>query len=195
MGLKGFFRLLREHEIIRRYIIINSFDGALTIFGIILANFIANTSNPSLVILPSIGAAIAMCVSGVWGAYAAEAAEVKKKFKELEKHLLVKLGGSKQYTKSKKITFLVGLVDGFSPLITSFVIIAPFFLSSTGKIGIAAAYHLSLIIVVIILFLLGVFLGRIAGENIVRNGLKMLFAGVIIAFIFYILHMFGILVS
>lgn len=195
MGLKGFFRLLREHEIIRRYIIINSFDGALTIFGIILANFIANSTNSSLIILPSIGAAIAMCVSGLWGAYAAEAAEVKKRFMELEKHLLVKLGGSKQYAKSKKITFLVGLVDGFSPLITSFVIIAPFFLSSTGRIGIAAAYYLSLIIVLIILFLLGVFLGRIAGENIVRNGLKMLFAGVIITLIFYILHVFGVLIS
>ncbi len=192
MGVKDFFRLLREHEIIRRYIIINSFDGALTVFGIILANFIANTTNPSLVVLPSIGAAIAMCVSGVWGAYATESAEVKKKFGELEKHLLVKLGGSKQYARSKKITFLVGLVDGFSPLITSFVIITPFFLSSAGKIGIVSAYYLSLAVIIIILFLLGVFLGRIASENIVKNGLKMLFAGIIIAFIFYILYLFNI---
>jgi predicted membrane protein (TIGR00267 family) len=191
--LKDVFNVIKEHEIIRRYMIINSFDGALTIFGILMASYIVGIQNPSLIILPSIGAAIAMCVSGMWGAYAAEAAEVKKKVKELEKHMLRQLRTSKKYLESQKINFLVGLVDGLSPLITSMIIIIPFFFANAGAIGVMQAYYTSMVLIAVVLFLLGMFLGKIAKENLYKNGFKMLFAGVIIAVIFYVLALFNIL--
>lgn len=193
MNLKQVFSIIKEHEIIRRYVVINSFDGALTIFGIILVNYVAGIMNPSMIILPSIGAAIAMCVSGMWGAYAAESAEVTKKMKVLEKHMLRKLHTSKRVLEDKKINFLVGIVDGFSPLITSFIIIIPFFLAKAQIILMVHAYYAAMAIIAAFLFILGVFLGKIAKENIYKNGLKMLFAGAIIAFIFYLLSFFGIL--
>ena len=84
MNLLEKFDFLYKNEIIRRYIVINSFDGALTILGIILAEFFAGVKDPRLVILPSVGAAIAMCVSGMWGAYAAESSEVAKKERSLK---------------------------------------------------------------------------------------------------------------
>lgn len=192
-SLKDILNVIKEHEIIRRYMVINSFDGSLTIFGILMASFIAGIRNPSLIILPSIGAAIAMCVSGIWGAYAAESAEVKKKFLELEKHMLTKLHSSKRYAESKKMNFLVGLVDGFSPLITAMIIITPFFFANAGIISIIQAYYYSIAFIAVILFLLGMFLGKIAKENIYKNGLKMLLAGVIIAAIFYILVLFHVI--
>ena len=82
------FRILVEHEIVRRYVIINSFDGALTILGIIFAEFFTRIDDPRMVILPGLGAAVAMCVSGIWGAYSAERAEVKRSIRELEVHMM-----------------------------------------------------------------------------------------------------------
>ncbi|MBW3002245.1 VIT1/CCC1 transporter family protein [Candidatus Woesearchaeota archaeon] len=192
-NLKDVLNIVKEHEIIRRYMIINSFDGALTIFGILMASFIAGIRNPSLIILPSIGAAIAMCVSGIWGAYAAESAEVKKKFKELEKHLLTKLHMSKRYAESQKINLLVGLVDGISPLITSMIIILPFFFANAGLLGVMQAYYYSIALITVVLFLLGMFLGKVAKENMYKNGFKMLFAGILIAVVFYVLVLLHIL--
>ncbi|MCG2782165.1 MAG: hypothetical protein L6243_01090 [Candidatus Altiarchaeales archaeon] len=193
MGLSDFLVILRENEIIRRYITINSFDGALTIFGIVLANFVVGIKNPSFIILPSVGATIAMGISGMWGAYAAESAEVKKSLGELEKHLLRELEGTKRYRKGKRISFLVAVVDGLSPMTASILIIAPFILASLGILGIALAYYISFLVVAILLFILGMFLGKIAEENVIKNGFKMLLAGIVISIIFYTMSLFGAL--
>jgi predicted membrane protein (TIGR00267 family) len=193
MGLSDFLVILKESEIIRRYITINSFDGALTIFGIVFASFVAGIQNPSLIILPSMGATIAMGISGMWGAYAAESAEVKKSLNELEKHLLRDLNGTRRYRKGKITSFLVAVVDGLSPMVAALLIIMPFVMTSFGIIGITLAYYISFLIVALLLFSLGMFLGRIAKESVLKNGLKMLLAGVAISIIFYILSLFGAL--
>ncbi|MBD3304505.1 hypothetical protein GF343_05135 [Candidatus Woesearchaeota archaeon] len=192
-NLKDIFNVIKEHEIIRRYMIINSFDGALTILGILMASFIAGIRSPALVILPSVGAAVALCVSGVWSAYAAEAAEVKKKMKELEKHMLRPLHATKKSRENILITLLAGLVNGFSPFIIAFVIIIPFFLANAGTISVMHAYYSSIVLIAVVLFLLGIFLGKIAKENLYKNGFKMLLAGVAIAVVFYLLALFGLI--
>ena len=66
MNLTKKLKLLYSHEIVRRYVVSNSFDGALTMLGIIIANFFAGTMDPHLIVLPGVGAAIALGISGVW---------------------------------------------------------------------------------------------------------------------------------
>lgn len=193
MGLSDFLVILRENEIIRRYVTINSFDGALTIFGIILANFVAGIQNPLLIILPGIGAIIALGVSGVWSAYAAESAEIKKSLNELEKHLLRELDGTRRHRNAQRTTFLVALVNGLSPFMAALSIMVPFFLAYFNILEITQAYYVSFILVALLLFLLGIFLGKIANENVIKNGFKMLLAGVAISIIFYIMSLFGVL--
>lgn len=193
MGLSDFLVILKESEIIRRYITINSFDGTLTMFGIVFASFVAGIQNPSFIILPGIGATIAMGVSGMWGAYAAESAEIKKSLNELEKHLLQELDGTGHYRRGKRTSILVAVVDGLSPMIAALLIIMPFFLASFSVLEITLAYYISFLIVALLLFLLGMFLGRIAKESVLENGLRMLLAGVAISIIFYMLSRFGAL--
>jgi len=193
MGFNDFFIILKENEIIRRYITINSFDGALTIFGIVLANFVAGSQNPILIVLPSIGATIALGVSGVWSAYAAESAEIKKSIKELERHLLRDLEGTRRHRRAQRTTFLVALVNGLSPSTSAILIIIPFILTYFNVLEITIAYYASFVIVALLLFLLGVFLGRIAKENVLVNGIKMLLAGIVISLIFYTLSLVGAL--
>ena len=187
--IKRFNKILRENEIIRRYIVINSFDGALTVLGIILAEFVAGISNSQLIILPSLGAGIAMCISGIWGAYVAEVAEVKRSLENLEKHLMRDLNGTKLQEKMEKTTFLVAIVDGLSPLIVVLIIVSPFFL----PFGITASYYSSFIVSAVILFFLGSFVGSVARESRILYGIKMLAAGVVIGLLFYILAISGLL--
>ncbi len=193
MSLNDFLVILRENDIIRRYITINSFDGVLTIFGIVLANFVVGIQDPSFIILPSIGATIAMGVSGMWGAYAAESAEVKKSLSDLGRHLLRDLNGTRRYRRGKRTSFMVAVVDGLSPMTASFLILIPFILVSFNLLEIITAYYISFLIVAGLLFLLGIFLGRISKENVIENGFRMLLAGAVIGVIFYIMSLFGAL--
>ena len=191
--IRDYFKILVEHEIVRRYIIINSFDGALTILGIILAVFVGGVQDPRLVVLPSVGASIAMCVSGIWGSYAAERVEIKKKIRIIEAHLMKDLSGTEFSKKREKMAWIIGLVDGIIPLILAFILIAPFFFVIAGSISISTAYYISLILIAINLFGLGAFAGRTANESMLKQGLMMIFAGLIIGLIFMLLAWLGVL--
>ena len=184
-------KLLYQHKIIRRYIVTNAFDGALTILGILLAVFFAGIKDPRLIILPGIGSAIALGVSGVWGAYAAETSENANKIKKLEKHLLVKLGKSNLRKKEKKMAYFISFINGAIPLTVSFLILSPFFITMFNVFSVDVGYLLAIIIAAVILFCLGVFTGFTAKESRIKNGFKMLLAGVVVGVIFFILARLG----
>jgi predicted membrane protein (TIGR00267 family) len=192
-GFRNLLGILVEHEIVRRYILINSFDGALTILGIVLAEFFSGIDEPTLIILPSVGAAVAMCISGVWGAYSAERAEVKKSIRTMEAHLMKDLSDTAFSRKREKMAVIIGFVDGMSPLLVSLVIIIPFFLANAGMIGMAHAYYISLAVVTAVLFMLGAMAGKIAKESMVGQGIVMLLAGIVIGLIFLLLNFAGLL--
>ena len=59
--------------------------------------------------------------------------------------------------------------------------------SYIGSFSINFAIHLSVAVALSIMFLLGVFLGKISSRNMFFHGAKTLFAGLIITFIFLML--------
>ena len=191
--IRNYLKVLVEHEIVRRYIIINSFDGALTILGIIMAVFIGGFHDPKLIILPSVGARISMCVSGIWGSYAAERAEIRKKIRQMETHLMHDLTGTEFSRKREEMAWIIGVVDGTIPLILAIILILPFFFVVPGMITISVAYYISLSLIGLNLFVIGLFAGKIAQENMFKQGFIMLLAGVMIGIIFYLLALTGIL--
>ena len=188
-----FVTRLLHNEIVRRYVVMNSFDGALTMLGIILANFFAGTTNAQLVLLPSIGAAIALCISGVWGAYTAELSEVKRSIKELEQHMMRKMHNTHYARKERIMAYTIAIVNGLVPLFVAFILITPFFFVKTGILTTARAYYWSLGAVMAALFGFGMFAGKTAKENLYLHGVKMLFAGVVISAIFYLLTLVGLI--
>jgi predicted membrane protein (TIGR00267 family) len=188
----GFVKKVFKNEIVRRYIVMNSFDGALTILGIVLACYFASIRDPGHVILPSLGAAIAMCVSGIWGAYAAELAELKHSMKKLEQHMLRKMDRTNRMRKEKAMVYAIAVVDGASPFIVSILIIVPFFLVSAGILSIMSAYYTSIGLVISTLFILGAFTGRTAKENVFVHGFKMLLAGLVVGVLFYLMTLIGL---
>jgi len=188
-----FVTRLLHNEIVRRYVVMNSFDGALTMLGIILANFFAGTTNAQLVLLPSIGAAIALCISGVWGAYTAELSEVKRSIKELEQHMMRKMHNTHYARKERIMAYTIAIVNGLVPLFVAFILITPFFFVKTGILTTARAYYWSLGAVMAALFGFGMFAGKTAKENLYLHAVKMLFAGVVISAIFYLLTLVGLI--
>ncbi|MFC2162220.1 VIT1/CCC1 transporter family protein [Candidatus Altiarchaeota archaeon] len=173
-------RVIREEDIARRYFVMNSFDGTLTALGIILALYLAQISSSRIIIISCMGAAIAMGVSGFWGAYSAEYAERRQKFLELERHMMKDLDGTNVERSMMLKTIVISLVCGVSSILASVTIIIPFVFSHSKLLDIQQAYMISIMIVACILAGMGIFVGSIARENILVSALKMLSAGIIV---------------
>ena len=79
-----YLHVTKASGIARRYFVMNGFDGAMTVFGIVLGSWIAGVSKPNIIILAGLGACLAMGISGFSGAYMAEKAERERHLKEME---------------------------------------------------------------------------------------------------------------
>ena len=87
--LKEYNRIANISEIARRYFVMNSFEGILTILGILIGTYFAKVQDPRFVISTGIAASIAMAVSGIWGTSLTEEAERTKKMKEFLRFMIL----------------------------------------------------------------------------------------------------------
>jgi len=174
-------------DIARRYFVKNGMDGSMTVLGIILGSWAARVENPYIIVMAGLGACLAMGVSGLFGAYITEKAERKKIIKDLEESILSDLEGSLQQNASEFVPTLAALVDGLSPTLTAMISLIPFIMSMVKIISIWDSYVASIILTFGTLFALGLYLGRIARERMWLYGLQMVAAGVVIAFVVYVL--------
>lgn len=162
----------------------NGFDGSMTMLGIVVGAWIAGVSNPWGIVAPGLGACLAMGVSGLFGAYITERAERERSLKELEESMLTDLNDSIHGDASNFVSVFAALVDGLSPALTAVVSLFPFMLSMTGILFIRDAYVLSLSFTLVVLFSLGLYLGRTAKVNLWRcllYGVGMVIAGFLVA--------------
>ncbi len=157
-------------KIARRYLVMNAFDGVLTILGVIVGTFSANGfAHPDVVLSAGFGASLAMGVSGAMGTYLTERSERLRENGSGEDEL--------NGDVDEESLFLA-LVDGLSPALATLIAIIPFILAIRYLISVELAFISSIIITAGELFGLGAFLGKIAGRNIVFHGLVTLIAGI-----------------
>ena len=185
--IRRYIKISEVAPISRRYFIMNAFDGATTILGIVIGAYVAEITNESWVIWSGFGVSLAMGLSGFVGAYMTEEAEREVKLNALEKSMLTELKDSVVGKASRFASLWAGIVDGVSPALTALVCLTPFFLSSHGLFAINFAILLSVAIALTTMFLLGVFLGKISNRNMLFHGAKMLFVGLTITLIFLVL--------
>ncbi len=172
-------RISHSRGIVRRYFVVNGFDGALTMLGVILGFVTTDRVPLSVVIGACLGAAIALGVSGVSSAYLSEKAERQRALSELEEAMARSLQSSAHAQAARWIPLLVALVNGSAPLLISLMIIAPLWLASAGIPLPLEALHAALLVALVIIFLLGVFLGRVAGNSLWRSGLQTLLVALV----------------
>lgn len=180
MDIRAWRRRIREYDeitnvgpIIRRYFVIGAFDGALTVLGIIIAASAvgAGEQHKSLILSASIGASIALSVSSAVGAYEAERVEKKLDIRTLERALLARI--SEEHQEAFRFAaILSALVHGVAPLFAALLPALPFVFLDVESATVAAIF-----ITLVILFLLGAYLGNLIRERLVFTGLRFVAAG------------------
>jgi len=187
--------------IARRKFFNNAFDGALTCAGIVSGIFIIFLAEPFTfeakdVLITGFATALAIGISGLWGAFLSEEAERKKKVLDMKKEMAIveeeaenpELKNSKNTYKKKKkprtlidraekyATIVASLVDGGAPVLGSSLPLIPFFF------GVSLSFMhfiFSYIILAGLLIYLGIFLGQISGGGRLRYALHLITAGVV----------------
>jgi len=173
--------------IARRYFIKNGFDGSMTVLGIVVGSWIVGVAEPEIIVTAGLGACLAMGVSGLFGAYMTEKAERKKNLKTVEAAMLTDLSNSILSDASDFVSLYAAFIDGASPMLTAVISLIPFILALTGKLIIWNAYVVSFILTLATLFSLGLYLGKIAKENMLLYGAQTVAAGILIVAIVILL--------
>jgi len=173
--------------IARRYFIKNGFDGSMTVLGIIVGSWIVGVTEPEIIVSAGSAACLAMGVSGLFGAYMTEKAERKSHLKTVEAAMLTDLSNSVLSDASDFVSLYAAFIDGASPMLTAVISLIPFILTLTGTFIIWDAYVVSSILALSTLFSLGLYLGRIAKENILLYGIQTVAAGLLIVAIVLLL--------
>lgn len=181
------FSIGRAHGIARRYFIVNGFDGALTMLGLIMGFYVSEQVHQPVVLNACLGAAIALGMSGITSAYISEAAEKKKELHELEEAMVKDLGDSAYGQATRLLPFIIALVNGLAPLIISLIIILPLWSTRFALLIPLAPLETALMMALVVLFLLGVFLGRISETFWLWAGLRTLLVAAVTAGIIFLL--------
>ncbi|MBD3204832.1 hypothetical protein GF319_00640 [Candidatus Bathyarchaeota archaeon] len=177
-----YIRVTGAHKIIRRYFAMNAFDGAMTSLGVVIGAYISNISDPRSIIGVIITSGIAMMVSGFSGTYMTESAERTHSLNELEDAMLIDLQDTIYGRASKFVTIFAAFVDGSAPFLASIPSVIPFALVPT-LLYYRTAYIISMGASLFTLFILGIYLGKVSGENIWVSGVKMVVSGIAVALI------------
>jgi len=187
--------------IARRKFFNNAFDGALTCAGIVSGIFIIFLAEPFTfeakdVLITGFATALAIGISGLWGAFLSEEAERKKKVSDMKKDMAIveeeaenpELNNKKNKNRKNKkprtlleraenyATIVASLVDGGAPVLGSSLPLIPFFFgASLNWIHFIFSYT----ILAGLLIYLGIFLGQISGGGRLRYALHLITAGVV----------------
>lgn len=174
---RHYLRLSGVASISRRYFVMNSYDGAMTMLGVILGAYASGVSDPRFVIGAGLGASFAMGVSGLSGAFETERAERMRRLRGLRRAMLTDMRRSFHLKASLAASVWAAAVDGVSPALGASVPMVPYVLALVGVLSVQTALQVSVALILVLLFSLGAFLGRVSRGNVIFGGLRLLLVG------------------
>ncbi len=179
--------ILDARSIARRMFVTNSIDGLLSSIGVVLGAYVAGARNPLAYIGAVAGAAFSMgFFSGIIGTYLSERAERLRELHHTERVLLHGLRGSIYERAAKLVPVYVALWSGTGAILLPLVMLAPFYIAiavGSSTVGPEVVYA-STGIGLLELFILGCYLGKIAGESPLLSGLRMACLGLLATLVF-----------
>lgn len=180
-------RISRSTGIVRRYFVVNGFDGALSTLGLVMGFYVGDFSDTAVMFSACFGAAVALGVSGISSAYISETAEMKKSLAELQTSMVTDLSGSPHVKAVRIVPFIIALVNGLSPFCIALLIVSPLWLPSAW---LPPSLHLlegCIALAFAAIFLLGIFLGKVSGNVWFWSGIKaVLIAGATVGLILWL---------
>ncbi len=173
--ISKYAEMLEAKSIARRMFVTNSFDGLLSSLGIVLGAYIAGLSDPWAYVGTVVGASFSMGVfSGIIATYFSERAERLRELRMLERQVLHKLSGSIYEKAARVVPVYVALWSGLGVVLLPAMAVAPFILLPLiGVSAVGVMVYSSVALILLEIFLLGVYLGKVAGENPLRSGLRL----------------------
>ena len=184
--LKLLLTISRTSDIARRYFVVNGFDGALTMLGMIIGFMLSASSDLTVIVNACLGAAIALGMSGLSSAYVSEVAERKRALAKLEEAMIADLHETAHGDAARWVPLWIAMVNGSAPLFISLLILLPLLLSNAGLLLPLSPLYAAIVIALILIFLLGVLLGQIAGISLLRSGVQTMLVAVITAALIYL---------
>ena len=170
--LRFFLQITRAQGIVRRYFVTNGFDGALAMLGLLMGFYLSGGAALSVVLSACLGAAIALGMSGLSSAYMSESAERKRAIQALEHAMVADLGESAHGVAARYVPVVIALVNGVSPLVIALIIIAPLWLGLHRMWLWFGVIESAIAIAFGVIFLLGVFLGKVSGTFWLWSGIR-----------------------
>jgi len=126
-----------------------------------------------------LGAAIALCISGLSSAYISESEERKKELLELERAMVADLGDTEYGRAAQWVPIWIALVNGFAPLLISLFIISPLWMNQLGVYLPLPPLESAIVFAFLAIFFLGLFLGKVSGSFWLGAGLRALLIAVV----------------
>jgi len=181
--LRAHMRAERVDEIARRYLIMNAFDGALSILSVIVSAYFVGATDPRIIVAIGLANCFAMGISGFTGTFMTERAERMRRLRELESVMLTDLSESDFNKISLVAPIYVAFIDGMAPVIAALISLAPLLTAIFLPIDAILAIQVAVALNLATLFTLGAFLGRVSKANVAISGLKMVVIGLVTALI------------
>jgi predicted membrane protein (TIGR00267 family) len=156
-------------------------DGSLSTLGIVIG---ASSASSPIIIAAAVGGTLANGISNVLSAVSASEAEQHAHLRDVEKAMVNKeLKGSEAERKIGRQSKIAGVVDGIATIIGgAFPIIPLLFLDGTRAIITSAA------LVIFLVFIIGIYLGKISKRNILFSAVKMAASAVMVALAVYFIQ-------
>lgn len=187
-SVKKMLNLSGSWGIMRRYFVVNGFDGALTSLGLIMGFYVSARVDLTVVMTTCLAASLALGMSGISSAYISEAAERRRQLAQLEEAMLSSL---KQSYHARSVIWsagLVALVNGVAPLLIALIIIFPLWLGQRDLLYGLEPLAVAITVALMIIFMLGVFLGRVGGTFWLWSGLQSLAVALLTLGLIYLIN-------
>jgi predicted membrane protein (TIGR00267 family) len=174
--MRHFLDLTRSQGIARRYFVVNGFDGALAMLGLVMGFYVTGDASLEVAITACMGGAIALGVSGLSSAYISEAAERRRDLRSLEEAMAGEsLQNSSHGRAARLVPVYVASVNGLAPFVTALLIIAPLWMARWGVVLPFSPFLAAAGTATFLLFLYGVYLGVVSGTFWLWSGVRTLF--------------------
>lgn len=174
----------------KRYLIRGFIDGVLSSLGVVIGASTAigatvgsnNVTASAIIIAAGIGGGVANGLSNILGASVGEKLVKEIELGEIEKAML-KRGGELHGTvvdeKLNETLWSSAIYDGIATFIGSIIPVLPFIIGALFLITDMIALYTSIIISLLVFFILGIYIGKIAREQVIISGLKLVAFGVV----------------
>ncbi|MGZ7049210.1 MAG: TIGR00267 family protein [Methanobacterium sp.] len=184
-------KFIDEYLNMSRYIALGTLDGILAVMGVtIAASGVAAAGGIAIenfvIGLTGLSGGIALSMSNAFGSFIGERAEESRTLRELEDKMMLdegELDDTLIHRQAKRRIYMSMFTHGFSSFIGSFVPVLPFLLIADRMTALVTTLVASFIALII----LGIYLGKVSRESLLKTAIEIVIIGILISIVSFLI--------